>query len=64
MKDFLDAFGRLCLCVLASTAALAILFLLLIGPGVLAFITQNMWWLLLYIVSIGVLAGVRIWADL
>ena len=63
MKDFWDEAGRLFRYILADVAIVAILFLLLLGPSVLACITQNLWWMLLYILSIGGIAGFFDWHN-
>lgn len=61
MKEFLQETGRLAVCILSSILFVALLVLLFIGPTLLAAITNNLWWLLLYIVSIGIAVGVRVW---
>lgn len=61
MKEFLKEAGSLVVCILASTLFVALLVLILTGPLFLVAITNNLWWFLLYIVSIGIVVGVRIW---
>lgn len=63
MKEFLKETGRLVMYILGATFFTAFGVLLLAFPAILMVITDNLWWLLLYIVSVGVVTGVKFWMD-
>lgn len=61
MKEFFKETGRLVACILGATLFVAFGVLLFIYPAVLMVMTNNPRWCLLYIISVGVVVGVKCW---
>ena len=55
MKEFWSETCRLLLCIVRETIGISVLALFLFGPIVLTAVTDNPWWLLLYVPSFGIL---------
>lgn len=63
MKEVWSKIGNLFLCILKDMIAIAVLALIMFGPIVSTTVTDNPWWLLLYIPELGVLFGIIDWKD-
>lgn len=63
MKEFWSETCRLLLCIVRETIGISVLALPLSSPIVLTAVTDNPWWLLLYVPSFGILFGIKTWMD-
>ena len=63
MKEFWSETCRLLLCIVRETIGISAIALPLLSPLVLIAVTDNLWWLLLYVPSFGILSGIQAWMD-